>query len=419
MFSSVQLSVLSVLLSTICLTPVLGSALPEIDLGKRQDGYHWVDTWASMPQLVEPDNLPPAPYKTSPIIADATLRQTFHFSIAASKIRIQFSNTFGTSDLPITAASLALPLNGKAGSGSIVPSTLKGLTFGGAQSVVVPKGKTLYSDAIDFEVAAQSMLTLSIYSKAGQSGSSITGHPGSRTTSWFAAGNKVNETAVSGASTKHWYFVTFVEAWVPANASALMILGDSITDGRGSTDDENNRWPDLVLARMQKSGITNIGVNNQAAGGNCVLSQCLGPSLVSRYSRDGLTASGAKYIMIFEGVNDLGQSGSPSGTADQLISAFKTITSDAHKLGMITLGATITPLGTSYSNSGRETARNKVNSWIRASGGAFDFVVDFDKAVGDSGGKLVSKYNGGDGLHPNVAGYQAMADAFDLAVFSK
>ncbi|KAF4624200.1 hypothetical protein G7Y89_g13973 [Cudoniella acicularis] len=314
----------------------IAAAVVRKGLEERQDaGTHWVDTWTSMPQLVEPDNLPPAPYKgSSAIFADATLRQTLHISIAASTIRLQFSNTFGTTDLPITSASLALPLGGKAGSGSIQPTTLRGLTFnGGSESVVIPRGKVVYSDSIDFAVAAQSMLTVSIYLKDGQKGASITGHPGSRTTSWMVAGEKVNETSVAGASVKHWYFVTVVEAWAPAADSALMILGDSITDGRGSTDDTNDRWPDLLLSRMQKSGLTTIGVNNQAAGGNRVLADGLGPSLISRYTRDAITASGAKYVMIFEGVNDLGQSSSPSGTADQLISAFKTICADAHKAG--------------------------------------------------------------------------------------
>lgn len=175
------------------------------------------------------------------MFADATLRQTFHISIPADRIRIQLSNTFGGSDLPITAASLALPVGDKCGSGDISASPLAGLTFSGAASVVIPKGKVVYTDPIDFPVKEESMLTLTIYSEKGQSGSSITGHPGSRTTSWMQSGNHVNATSVTGASTKHWYFATSVEAWAPQNSSAWIILGDSITDGRGSTDDANNR----------------------------------------------------------------------------------------------------------------------------------------------------------------------------------
>lgn len=237
---------------------VFGAVLPAVLEERQTADYHWVDTWTSMPQLVEQSNLPPSPFVCprlisdlkstddtqkggSDVFADATLRQTFHISIPADRIRIQLSNTFGGSDLPITAASLGLPVGDKCGSSDILASPLAGLTFNGADSVVIPKGKVVYTDPIDFSVKEQSMLTLTIYSDKGQSGSSITGHPGSRTTSWMQSGNHVNATSVTGASTKHWYFATAVEAWAPSNASAWIILGDSITDGRGSTDDENNR----------------------------------------------------------------------------------------------------------------------------------------------------------------------------------
>jgi hypothetical protein len=162
-------------------------------------------------------------------------------SIGADRIRVQISNTFGGSDLPITAASVAAPSGGKAGVGGIDSTSLMGLTFNGKDSVTIPKGDVAYSDPVDFKITPQSMLAVTLYSQAGQSGSSITGHPGSRTTSWMQTGNHVNASSVTGSSTKHWYFVSGVEAWAPKNTSALVILGDSITDGRGSTDDANNR----------------------------------------------------------------------------------------------------------------------------------------------------------------------------------
>jgi hypothetical protein len=164
-----------------------------------------------------------------------------HLSIGASRLRIQISNTFGGSDLPITAASLALPTGGKPGVGGIDTSTLVPLTFSGAASTTIAKGQVAYTDPVDFKADPQSMITVTLYSSAGQSGTSITGHPGSRTTSYMQQGNHVNASSVSGATTKHWYFVTAVEASAPADAKAWMILGDSITDGRGSTDDANNR----------------------------------------------------------------------------------------------------------------------------------------------------------------------------------
>ncbi|KAI1841868.1 hypothetical protein JX265_010822 [Neoarthrinium moseri] len=360
---------------------------------------------------------------------DATLRQTLHLSIGAEKIRFQISNTFGGSDLPITAASIALPTGGKAGVNGIDTTSLVGLTFNGSSSATIPRGQVAYTDPVNFKVEAQSMITINLYFQAGQSGSSITGHPGSRTTSWMQQGNHVNASTVTGASTAHWYFVSVVEAWAPRTSSALVILGDSITDGRGSTDNANNRWPDLVLAKMQKSGLTNIGVNNQAAGGNTVLTGGLGPPLMQRYKRDLLSTAGVKYVLIFEGVNDIGGGSTDSGTqtriGDQLISSFKQIAADAHKAGIQVFGATITPFGgsgQSYSNPTRDATRQRVNKWILSGGdGSFDATVDFAKILASSSNaaNLASQYDGGDHLHPNPAGYQAIADAFPLDIFKK
>jgi lysophospholipase L1-like esterase len=183
---------------------------------------------------------------------------------------------------------------------------------------------------------------------------------------------------------------------------------------------------------MQKNAATsNIGVNNEAAGGNCVLSGGLGPTLLSRYTRDSITQEGVKYVMIFEGVNDIGGAGADQSTqtriGDSLISAFKQIAADAHKAGLLVFAATITPFSApgfstakqSYSSSVREATRQKVNTWIMTSG-TFDAVIDFDKIVHDPSAvsQLASKYNSGDYLHPNDAGYQAIADAFPLTIFA-
>ena len=172
---------------------------------------------------------------------DATLRQTFHMSVGAPKIKIVISNIFGGSDLPITAGSVGLPVGGAAGVSGILPSPLAAITVGGKASFTVPKGEAVVSDEIDFEVKPQSMISVSLYSQEGQSGSSITGHPGSRTTSWFVQGNHVNSTAFSGTASVHWYFASAVHAVVPTDTRGLIILGDSITDGRGSDDNKNNR----------------------------------------------------------------------------------------------------------------------------------------------------------------------------------
>ncbi|KAL2262520.1 hypothetical protein VTK26DRAFT_1100 [Humicola hyalothermophila] len=371
--------------------------------------------------------MPPAPFNGGGgVFRDATLRQTLHLSIGAERLRIQISNTFGGSDLPITAASIALPSGGRAGVAGIDTATVKPLTFNnGSASITIPRGQVAYTDPVDFTVGPQTNIAVSLYSQPGQSGSSITGHPGSRTTSHMQAGNRVNEATVAGANTKHWYFISAVEAWAPANHSALVILGDSITDGRGSTDDANNRWPDLLLARLQRAGITHIGVNNQAAGGNAVLSGGLGPTLLSRYQRDALQVAGAKYVMVFEGVNDIGSGGADAGTqggiGDRLQQAFEQIARDCHAAGLKTIAATITPFGgagQAYSHPAREQTRVRVNEWILGSG-AFNETVDFAGILEDPNVKsqLAGQFDGGDHLHPNVAGFQAMADGFPLDLF--
>ena len=408
---------------------VFGSGGSARAVEKRQDESHWVSAWTSMPQLVESNNMPPSQFTSGgAVFKDATLRQTMYMTLDAEKIKIAISNTFGGSDLPITAASVGLPAGRKAGVAGIQSSPLVGVTFGGKASVTVPKGQVVVSDEIAFPIKAQQNIAISLYSQAGQSGSSITGHPGSRTTSWMQSGNKVNATTLSGASTNHWYFVSAVHASVPKDTRSLIILGDSITDGRGSTDNGNDRWPDLLLARLHSQNITNVAIGNQAAGGNRVLRDGLGPSLITRYQRDAITQPGTKWVLIFEGVNDIGTEATSTQAqqvvGDDIIKAFKQIAADCKKAGLITIGATITPFGApspsqqAYSDPNREKTRQRVNNWIMTSG-TFDHVVDFGKTVASAStpNQLDTKYNGGDYLHPNVAGFKAMADAVPLDVF--
>ncbi|KLO83363.1 Uncharacterized protein LW93_15033 [Fusarium fujikuroi] len=397
-----------------------GSALPN-----GNDKRHWVGTWASMPQEVEPANLAPAPFGGADAAAqfeNTTLRQTFHMSIGAEKIRIRFSNIFGKTDLPITAASIALPAGGKAGVGQIDTKTTKQLKFNGKKSVSVPAGEIVYSDPIDFKLKPLSNLALSVYTEKGQLGNKITGHPGSRTTSWMQKGNHVNAASVSEGSTKHWYFANGVDSWAPKDHFAVVLLGDSITDGRGSTDDTNDRWSDALAAHLQESGMSNVAVNNMAAGGNAILSGGLGPILLQRYKRDALEQPGAKFVVVFEGVNDIGPSAADDATQkrikDGLIAAYIQIAKDIKKAGMTTIGATITQmLGNQYYAPEREVTRVAINDWILGNG-TYDHTVDFASLIG-SGDKLLPQYDSGDGLHPNPAAYKLMGTKFPIKVFKK
>ncbi|KAJ3751370.1 SGNH hydrolase-type esterase domain-containing protein [Lentinula detonsa] len=396
----------------------------------------WVNTWTSMPQLTEPANLPNPPFNGSTaVFVNSTLRQTLHMSIGGNQTRVRFSNVFGVNNLDITAATIALPLNGAPGASAIDMSTLKTLTFSGNTSFSIPNGALVVSDPVDFPIEPQSTLTVTMYLRDGQDGFSITSHPGSRTTTWMSFGDLVtasNITSSSVTSVEHWYFVSAVEVWSNSSlTSAFAIIGDSITDGRGSDDNKNNRWPDLVLARMQQNAATSqIAMNNQAAGGNRILADGLGPNALGRIDRDVLAQSGIKYAMIFEGVNDIGVADSSEESqsliGDQLISAYKQIVTRIHTFGIPVFAATITPFGAPnstiqpYSNPVREATRQRINAYIRTPG-SFDYFIDFDKVLADPNNpsRLNPAFNSGDFLHPNVDGYEAIANSFPLDIFEQ
>ncbi len=217
----------------------------------------------------------------------------------------------------------------------------------------------------------------------------------------------------SALKTDHWYNLSGVD--VQADAKAVVVLGDSITDGRGSTTNGNNRWPDDLAKRLQANGATTkVAILNQGIGGNAVTSGGLGPTALSRFSRDVLGQSGVRWVIIFEGVNDIGG----GVAASSLTSAFDTMIAQAHAHGLLVYGATITPFGTnSYYSPAHETVRQTVNTYVRS--GKFDSFIDFDAVVRDTSNppRLQTVYDSGDGLHLNPAGYQKMADTVDLSRF--
>lgn len=307
--------------------------------------------------------------------------------------------------------------SGSGGTGTINTATDKALTFHGAPSVVIPAGEVVWSDPSDFNLPALTNLAVSIYF-GNISASTINGHPGSRTTSFIVGSNVVSAASMSGAATTaHWYIITGVDVLADSSSRAVTILGDSITDGRGSTTDGNDRWPDDLAARLiANTATTNIGVLNMGIGGNGLYGG-LGPSANARFDRDVLSQSGARWAFIFEGVNDIG--GGTSGAS--LIAAYQQYVAKAHAKNMRVYGATITPFGgNSYYTPAHEAERQTANAWIRTNN-LYDAVIDFDAIVRNpvTLTNLQSAYDSGDGLHLNPTGYHAMADAIDLNLFTQ
>ncbi|OAX85031.1 hypothetical protein ACJ72_00591 [Emergomyces africanus] len=439
-------------------SPVSGLQMKVGPSGIRHG--HWVAAWASMPQLTEPTNLPPRPFvgaatlpypkktlgwlpaeivptqnETGRVFFNSTIRQTLHMSIGSDMIRVRISNAFGAADLPITAVTVALPGLGKrggTGASTIREETLQALTFSGSQNYTIPSGALAVSDPINFRIKPESVLTISIYLADGQKTNFLTSHPDSLTTSHLALGNYISAQDLANTSTQsvgHWYFVSAVEAWAPPSSKAFVIIGDSITDGTGSDTDMNNRWPDRLLHKMRETGFpSQIAVISQAANGNRLLNDGRGPNALSRIDRDVISLSGVAYAMVFEGVNDIGNAPATTqaqvAVAERIISAYKQIITRIHSKEIPVFGATIAPFMAPnpklqhYSEPARNMARQKVNTWIRTSG-AFDAVVDFDMILADpkNPDRLLPRYDSVDYLHPSVAGYQAMADAFPLNIF--
>jgi lysophospholipase L1-like esterase len=396
-----RLALAFALAASACTPHVRPAATPEA---------HWLGTWTSSQQLTEPRNMPPAP------LAHSTLRQIIHVSLGGLRIRVVLSNLFGDGPVAIGAARVARSLGGSA----IEPASEHRLTFGGADSVTIAAGKAITSDPLDFQVAPLSNLAVTL--RIGDAPSALTGHPGSRTTSYIKAGDWVSAPDLAdAATTEHWYLLANLD--VVAEGSAVVTLGNSITDGHGAGTNRDDRWPDNLARRLQADPRTaHVAVLNAGIGGNCILKDCLGPAALARYARDVLDESGVRWVIVLEGVNDIGGSRSPAAAdsvATGLIAAYRRMITSAHARGLRIYGATILPFGGSfYDGPGHEEARQRVNKWIRTSG-AFNAVVDFDAVMRDPSqpARLLPRADSGDHLHPGEEGYRMMADAIDLGLF--
>jgi lysophospholipase L1-like esterase len=378
--------------------------------GGGSGASHWVGTWTGAPQLTETANLPPASLSSS------TLRQVVHVSLGGSQIRVRFSNEFGNGPVTLTQAHAAVCKATPVDS-TIDTTTDKALSFAGMPSTTIAQGLAVWSDPLDFTVAALSNLAITV--AFGSVPSDVTGHPGSRTTSYQQTGSsKVTAANMTSAQTAdHWYLLSGVDVMAAAAAKSLVILGDSISDGRGSTTNGNDRWPDDLAKRLQANAPTaQVAVMNQGIGGNTVTTGGLGPTAASRFTRDVLEPSGVRWVIIFEGVNDIGA----DVAAPAITSAFATMISQAHAQHLLVYGATITPFGANtYYSVAHESVRQAVNTYIKS--GVYDGYIDLNAAVSDTSNppKLPAAYDSGDGLHLTPAGYQKLADAVDLTLLTK
>ncbi len=373
----------------------------------------WVGTWSAAPQLVEPRNMPP-----NPGLSNNTLRQVVCVSLGGENLRVRFSNEFSTHPVIMKAVHIAV----STGNSAIDSATDVAIKFAGKEEITIKPGTSILSDPLRFSMKPRTNLAITIY--FGNTSPDVTGHPGSRTTSYILPGNEVSAVEFPDAvTTDHWYIIQGIDVIAPEPAAAVVVIGNSITDGRGSGTNKQNRWPDELAKRLLKNPDTkHVAVLNQGIGGNCILRQCLGPSALSRFERDVIKRSRVRWLIIFEGINDIGQSRGTEGASqvvDDLIAAYQKMIDSAHAEGIRVYGATLLPFGGSfYDSPDHEKTRAKVNKWIRTSG-RFDAVIDLDVALQDPENPLhlLPEADTGDHLHPSETGHRMMAEAVDLSLF--
>jgi len=418
----------------------------------------WVATWTTAevgrPQHPVPPAPPLAPFMTNtrcpapaapPVVpppgqifapppylhfTNQTLRQIVHTSIGGSTVRVVLSNAYGTAPVTIGAAHIAL----RDHQGAIRSASGSALTFSGKPTMTIPANAVIYSDPVNLTVPPLSDLAIDLYLPGTtHTPATLTMHGAAHQTSYISeTGNYVGKTTMlEVGTTRSWFLLSRVDVAAPDATGAIVTFGDSITDGSGSTLDTNNRWPDHLARRLLSQGIK-MGVVNAGIGGNRLLSESTVPAGVdtravgaginalARFERHVLSVPGATHIIVLEGINDINTARqNPTPTAEDLIAAHKQLVAQAHARGLKIVGATLTPFwgAPNYTDVG-EAKRQALNEWIRT-GDAYDGIVDFDKATRDPGDpkKFLERYDSCDYLHPSDAGYKAMGDAIDLALF--
>ncbi|MEU2234325.1 SGNH/GDSL hydrolase family protein [Streptomyces vietnamensis] len=380
----------------------------------------WHGAWAASPQAA---TAPFAPNWSTAGFDDQTVRQTVRVTTGGTRARIELTNRYGSTPLRITGATVARTAEG----GAVRPGSVRALTFGGRGSVTIPAGGTLLSDGVPFRTGALESVTVTLY-LAGPTGPA-TFHHFAGATSYRASGDhRADESGAAFTETStSWYYLSGVEVSGgphSARRDGIVAFGDSITDGVGATPNADNRYPDELAERLVAAGSPRA-VLNHGIGGNQVTNDVTwaGEKGIARFKQDVLTEQGVGTVILLEGLNDIGGSGpafpggpTPEVSVNQLIEGHRTLIRQAHAKGLKVVGATLTPVkGSFYFTEVNEAKREAFNDWVRTSG-AYDAVVDFDRAVADPADpdRILPAYDSGDALHPNDAGYRAMAEALDL-----
>jgi lysophospholipase L1-like esterase len=386
----------------------------------------WVQTWGAAP-------LPPTPalgpFPATPVFHNQTLRQTVRVSLGGQRLRIRFTNEYGAKPLAVGAAFVALADE----KGNIQPGTARRLLFSGQPGTSIPAGGPFLSDPVELPIKPLSALSISLYLPE-ETGQCTCHQTGVQKLFVSDSGDFTDKPFTPAQTMEIRAFISGVEVQPAKAAKAVVVLGDSISDGVGSTVDANHRWPDLLANRLDAKA--NIwGVVNMGISGNRVLGDGAGQSALARFDRDVLATPGARVVIIFEGVNDLGISyGNPQGpmaerfkamapaskvTAEQMIAGYRQLIARAHVMGLKVLAATLTPYGGAmYFSPEGEAVRQAINTWIRT-GHEVDGVIDFDAVIRDPAQPVQIKdgFHFGDHLHGSDAGYAAMAAAIDLSLF--
>jgi lysophospholipase L1-like esterase len=388
---------------------------------------HWVATWGASPSAQYPSE---AQMRAARLLFNnQTLREIVRTSLGSDTVRVRLSNAFGRQTLDIGAAHIAVREKGAA----IVPGSDRVLTFGGRPAVSIPPDALVLSDPVKLAVPANRDLAVSIFIPKPAAGAGI--HYSAQQTSYIGPGDLTAAAAFPETITiASWVFLTGVDVLAIDAASTVVAFGDSITDGARSTVDANLRWPNVLATRLlaRRGAARPVGVLDAGIGGNRILHDAasdirFGVNALARFDRDVLAQAGVKYVIVLEGINDLGHPGSSAPaaenvTADDIIAGLRQMIERAHEKGLKIFGATLLPFeGTpfaGYFTPDKEVRRKAVNEWIR-NGKAFDGVIDFDRAVRDPDhpDRILPLYDSGDHLHPGDDGYKAMGNAIDLGLF--